>query len=109
MKRIRTISVSTRNQHGRGVELALTDSSGATYAVSAARLLSASRGLPRGSLYSGWVEGETSSEGLQLSGRGYGHGAGLCQYGAAAMDDAGQSFWQIIEYYYPGAEVKKAW
>jgi stage II sporulation protein D len=39
----------------------------------------------------------------QFAGRGYGHGVGLCQWGAKAMAEAGYSARQILEFYYPGA------
>ena len=41
-----------------------------------------------------------------LEGVGIGHGIGLCQRGGAAMARDGASFQQILEHYYPNAEVK---
>lgn len=38
-------------------------------------------------------------------GRGYGHGAGLCQVGARTLANAGGSWREILTYYYPGAGV----
>jgi stage II sporulation protein D len=38
----------------------------------------------------------------QFAGRGYGHGVGLCQWGAKAMAEQGYSARQILETYYPG-------
>ena len=38
----------------------------------------------------------------QFAGRGYGHGVGLCQWGAKAMAEQGYSARQILEFYYPG-------
>jgi stage II sporulation protein D len=40
-------------------------------------------------------------------GRGWGHGAGLCQYGMKGLAELGYTYRQILEYYYPGAEIKK--
>lgn len=40
-----------------------------------------------------------------LEGRGSGHGAGLCQWGAAGKARAGASYRQILLYYYPGVEI----
>jgi len=40
--------------------------------------------------------------------RGYGHGVGLSQMGAQAMAKAGVTFGDILEYYFPGAELVKA-
>jgi len=40
---------------------------------------------------------------VELRGRGYGHGAGMCQWGAIGRARAGQGFEQILTTYYPGA------
>jgi SpoIID/LytB domain protein len=40
-----------------------------------------------------------------LHGRGWGHGVGLCQIGAAVMGEQGYSYKQILEHYYTGAEI----
>jgi stage II sporulation protein D len=37
-----------------------------------------------------------------FSGRGYGHGVGMCQWGAKGMAEQGYTARQILEYYYPG-------
>jgi stage II sporulation protein D len=39
------------------------------------------------------------------SGRGYGHGVGMCQYGAEAMAREGKSAKEILSYYYPGSKI----
>ncbi len=107
--RVSRIEITEANQHGRGVRLKVTDTRGNHVELNASELALLSNDLPGGRLYSGWVEGRLDKGSLHLSGHGYGHGAGLCQYGSAAMDRQGKSFWQMIEYYYPNAEVKKAW
>jgi len=40
-----------------------------------------------------------------LSGRGYGHGVGMCQCGAQGMARKGKSTTQILYYYYPGSKI----
>lgn len=45
--------------------------------------------------------------GWEVTGRGYGHGAGLCQWGAKALADAGRSYSEILAHYYPGTELQK--
>jgi len=47
--------------------------------------------------------GEVSS--LTVTGRGYGHGIGMCQWGAIGRARAGQDFRTILETYYPGTRV----
>ena len=51
---------------------------------------------------------EVSREGgdFVLRGRGWGHGVGLCQIGAAVMADRGYDYRQILGHYYPGAELE---
>ena len=43
-----------------------------------------------------------------LSGRGWGHGVGLCQIGAAVMSEKGYGYKDILAHYYRGAEVSDA-
>ncbi len=40
-----------------------------------------------------------------LSGRGWGHGVGLCQCGAEGMARRGRSAEEILRYYYPGVRI----
>ncbi len=42
-----------------------------------------------------------------LSGKGFGHGVGLCQEGAMNMSKKGFDFRQILKYYYPGMRLEK--
>jgi stage II sporulation protein D len=43
--------------------------------------------------------------GVVFQGRGWGHGAGLCQWGARGMAERGFGFRQILHRYYPGAGI----
>lgn len=42
-----------------------------------------------------------------FEGRGQGHGAGLCQWGAAGLARQGKGYREILEHYYPGTRVVK--
>ena len=42
-----------------------------------------------------------------LNGRGWGHGVGLCQIGAAVMGEQGHSYRDILLFYYRGASIEK--
>ncbi|MFN3689309.1 MAG: SpoIID/LytB domain-containing protein [Fimbriimonadales bacterium] len=46
-------------------------------------------------------------DGWKLLGRGSGHGAGMCQWGAQGRAHAKQNYLQILEAYYPGATLQK--
>ncbi len=48
---------------------------------------------------------ERQSERFIFYGKGWGHGAGLCQYGMKALADLGYTYPDILRYYYPGAEL----
>lgn len=47
--------------------------------------------------------------GFKLSGRGFGHGVGLCQWGAKGMGDYGYKMSAILKHYYPNAKLAKLW
>ena len=42
-----------------------------------------------------------------FTGRGSGHGVGLCQYGARARASKGAKYLEILAHYYPGAEIRR--
>jgi SpoIID/LytB domain protein len=42
---------------------------------------------------------------IRLEGRGWGHGVGLCQIGAAVMATQGYTYRQILQHYYPGTTL----
>jgi stage II sporulation protein D len=44
---------------------------------------------------------------VDFVGRGWGHGVGMCQWGAYNMARARYSYKQILLYYYPGAELER--
>lgn len=44
-----------------------------------------------------------------LRGRGFGHGVGLCQWGAKTLGESGKKSRQILKFYYPGAVLARSW
>lgn len=50
-------------------------------------------------------DGTIKWKSLVLSGYGWGHGVGLCQWGAYGMSKKGKKAEDIVKYYYPGTEV----
>jgi stage II sporulation protein D len=49
-----------------------------------------------------------TAAGVALEGRGYGHGVGLCQFGANGMGRFGYDFGDILQHYYSGIEIRPA-
>ncbi len=69
--------------------------------------------LSRTCLYSSWFEVEKNHSyivhpSFVLTGHGWGHGAGLCQIGAAVMASEGKSYEEILSYYYAGSRLSVA-
>ena len=48
-------------------------------------------------------------ESFTFQGRGWGHGVGLCQVGAYGMARAGRTWKEILETYYQGVEIRRAY
>ena len=60
-------------------------------------------------LKSSWFEVEkleNHPRKFRLKGRGWGHGVGLCQIGAAVMGENGKKYDEILKHYYKNAELK---
>lgn len=55
----------------------------------------------KSTLFAVAVDGEWA----RFSGRGYGHGAGMCQWGAKGMAEQGYTARQILEFFYPGTTL----
>jgi len=59
------------------------------------------------------IDRETDGKGevskFVFTGKGWGHGVGLCQVGAFGMAQAGSSFEQILTHYYTGVGLDKAY
>jgi stage II sporulation protein D len=52
---------------------------------------------------------ENKSGSLKLKGRGFGHGVGLCQWGAYALAKDNKSPKEIVKHYYPKTHIVKIW
>lgn len=52
-----------------------------------------------------WFTYTYQDDAIQFELRGYGHGVGLCQYGADGMGRAGRSFEDILYHYYRGVAI----
>lgn len=61
--------------------------------------------LSKSHLYSSAFEIDDVGERLQLRGKGWGHGVGMCQIGAARMAFEGYDYKDILNFYYPGSKL----
>ena len=46
-------------------------------------------------------------EDIIINGKGYGHGVGLCQWGALEQSKEGRTYEEILSFYYPGTKIEK--
>ena len=56
-------------------------------------------------IWSSFVIGEKDGASIYMNGLGMGHGVGLCQYGAQELAGKGESWKDILKWYYPGATI----
>lgn len=117
---ITTMSVAERNEAGRPTRFAVTDDQARRYLLRADAFRVAcnyadpAKGLDRlprsHRLPSSFVEPLVKAQQVQFTHiRGFGHGVGLCQYGAEAMAQAGHDAIEILQTYYPGAKIERAY
>lgn len=69
--------------------------------ISTAKLRN-SLGLP-----SSWMKFNVSNDKVTINTKGYGHGVGLCQYGANGLAQEGANYTEILKYYYEGIDIYK--
>lgn len=54
-----------------------------------------------------WFQIGRHGQGILFRGHGFGHGVGMCQWGAKGMADQGKSYQEILLFYYPNTSVVK--
>lgn len=58
-------------------------------------------------LRSTWFELKDLGEEIEFTGKGFGHGVGMCQWGARGMASSGKNYKEILDFYYNGTKVVK--
>ncbi len=58
-------------------------------------------------LKSNWFEVDVKEGTAHFVGKGLGHGVGFCQWGAKGMADDGKKFPEILQHYFPGAQLSE--
>ena len=99
---IREMEALARGPSGRIYRLKL---SGERDYIIIGKELEIRRALSRTHLYSSAFVVDKEAGRFVLRGAGWGHGVGLCQIGAAAMADEGQTYTAILQHYYRGTTV----
>jgi stage II sporulation protein D len=106
------LKVTERTPAGR-VRWLEVRTTGGTYRVLADRVRRLLRRPDMGAiLRSTWFDLDVETDGgvvssVKATGRGNGHGVGMCQHGALAMARAGRSCEEILAHYYPGTKLAR--
>ena len=104
-ERIDGVRVAKRTAAGRVLQLEFA-ADGVRVPVAAGSFrLAVGRALGWNQLRSDWYTVNLSNGMLRFDGRGYGHGVGLCQAGAAEMAAEKHSSAEILDFYFPGTRV----
>jgi len=101
---ITDLRTELRGPSGRIIELTIV---GTKRTMTVGKELEIRKWLSESHLYSSAFDVERNADGdFILKGRGWGHGVGLCQIGAAVMGSQGFTYQQILLHYYPNTEIK---
>lgn len=111
------VRLATSNDQGRPSRFVLTDSTGATYTLQAEQLRFACNAEAPGlaaitretRVHSSDVQWAIDGAGVTITGRGFGHGVGMCQYSAKELADRGEKWREIVTTFYPGAQLVRAY
>lgn len=101
---IRQLVPLERGGSGRIIRLRIEGDKGI---VTVGKELEIRRWLSESHLYSSAFEVKREGDLFVLEGRGWGHGVGLCQIGAAAMGAKGYSYTEILQHYYPTSTLSQ--
>ena len=100
--RIRSMDALERGESGRICRLKIT---GSEKTLIVGKELEIRKILSESHLKSSAFEIEMTKDKVILHGKGWGHGVGLCQIGAAVMASQGFSYKEILNHYYPGTVI----
>jgi stage II sporulation protein D len=96
------INVAERSDDGRIARLAIQHAAGILYLSGNSFRLMLGPGRVKGTDF----EVQRQDGSFALRGRGYGHGAGMSQWGARAMARGGRDYAAILAWYYPAARMR---
>jgi stage II sporulation protein D (peptidoglycan lytic transglycosylase) len=105
----RAIEIASRSESGRAQRLQLSGGAGGDAPLSASTFrFAVDRELGWNKIRSDLYEVRNQGEHIVFSGRGAGHGVGMCQAGAEEMAGEGKNYREILSFYYPGTQLGAA-
>jgi stage II sporulation protein D len=102
--KLRDVAIVERDGAGRAIEILVRASN--TYQVRAEEFRQVlSRAFGPRTIKSTYFQIKRTGNTVTFTGRGYGHGVGLCQAGALARLTAGSKPRDVLKFYYPGTAL----
>jgi len=103
-----SIEIVSRSESGRAQRLRLKGGSSPDSLISASSFrFAVDRALGWNKVRSDLYDLRNNGDHILFSGRGSGHGVGLCQAGAEEMARQGKEYRQILDFYFPGTRLSK--
>lgn len=117
LRSITRVTVNSVNETGRPASYRVFDAEGKWYPLSAEQLRLGCNTVAQGRaavdaktrVFSGDLNFTFTGDSVRIDGRGFGHGVGLCQFGAEGQARKGRGFLDILRSYYPGAVLERAY
>lgn len=100
--KIKSMAVLSRNGSGRVDKVEIKDETDVSCILTAKEFRQL---IGPNEVRSTNFESSVNKDKIVLSGIGWGHGVGMCQWGANGMAEKGKRYDEILKYYYPGAEI----
>lgn len=96
------INILSKNKSGRNEKIEIKDDAGNSTVLTGKDFRQM---LGPNEIRSTKFDARINGANLELNGMGWGHGVGMCQWGAYGMSQHGKKCEQILKYYYPGTEI----
>jgi SpoIID/LytB domain protein len=117
LSRLRKVELADVNDAGRPNRFRLVDDRGQEFILKAEEFrVACNQTVPdlppitkETRVNSADVEVEVWANQIQISGRGWGHGVGMCQWCAKGMAEAGMDWHTMAQTFYPGVEIQRAY
>jgi stage II sporulation protein D len=103
---INSVSIVQKDPTGRATKVRIEHTGGRTDISGAAFRNALGPDRVRSALITGL---ESTPAGIEMTGRGFGHGVGMSQWGAYGMAQEGSTPEEIVTYFFKDVEVQKLW
>ena len=99
---VQSVKVLSKNKSGRADKIEVKDAAGVSYVLTAKDFRQIfGPNVIRSTKFGVYIR----SGNVVISGKGWGHGVGMCQWGAFGQSKKGKEYDEILKYYYPGTQI----